>query len=104
MTVSELVVNFGLAVCEERLRQGLSQRELSARCGTHWNYIGAIERGATRPTLPVMARLAQGLGVPLAELVATAEQGYEPYVGPQRQVGTSAAVRLVRRSASKRVG
>lgn len=100
MVDDELVANCGLAVCEEQLRQGLSQRALGARCGIHWNYVGAIERGRTRPTLPVMAKLAQGLGMPVAELMEAAEQGYEPYVGPQRQVGTFVAKRVVLRSAS----
>lgn len=99
MTDDELVLNFGLAVCEERLRQRLSQRALGARCRVHWNYVGAIERGRPRPTLPMMARLARGLGVPLAQLVAAAEHGYEPYVGPQRRAGTGAAERVVRRPA-----
>lgn len=98
MTDEALVLNFGLAVCEERLRQGLSQRALGARCRMHWNYVGAIERGRPRPTLPVMAKLARGLGVPLAQLVTAAEQGYEPYVGPQRRAGTGAVRRVTRQA------
>lgn len=88
-----LVKDFGRAACDERLRQGLTQDALAKRSGLHRNFIGSIERGNHPPSLRTMARLARGLGVPLADLIAVAERGYErPYDGPQRRVGVIGAL------------
>lgn len=56
----------------QRLRalKGWSQEELADRAGLHRTYISGIERGIRNPTATVLERIAVGLGVELAELVA----------------------------------
>jgi transcriptional regulator with XRE-family HTH domain len=55
-----------------RLRRdaGLSQMELSDRCGLHFSEISRLERGGRDARLSTIVKLAQGLGVPPAELLA----------------------------------
>ncbi|MCB9764543.1 MAG: helix-turn-helix transcriptional regulator [Alphaproteobacteria bacterium] len=48
---------------------GLSQAELARRAGMKATEISRYETGATLPTLPTVARLADALQVELAELV-----------------------------------
>ncbi len=52
-----------------RLRHGLSQDDLAARSGLHRTYVGGIERGERNPSLTNITRLADALGVSVAELV-----------------------------------
>lgn len=64
----------GAAVRELRARLGFSQEALGFRGGLHRNYVGAVERGEINPTLRVILKFCDGLGVPLAELVAVYER------------------------------
>lgn len=48
---------------ELRERCGLSKYALARESGSSREYIGKLERGAANPTLPVMARLSQGMGM-----------------------------------------
>jgi transcriptional regulator with XRE-family HTH domain len=49
---------------------GLSQMELSDRCGLHFSEISRLERGRRDAQLSTIVKLAHGLGVPPAELLA----------------------------------
>ena len=53
-----------------RAAKGLSQEELSDRTGLHRTYISGIERGVRNPTITIVARIADGLGVTVEELLA----------------------------------
>ena len=55
-----------------RLREdrGLSKSELARRSGVHRIHLGDIESGEKDPTLTVIAKLADGLGVEAATLFA----------------------------------
>lgn len=64
----------GAAVRELRARRGLSQEWLGFKAELHRNYIGAIERGTINPTFRTLMRLADGLAVPLSELVEIYER------------------------------
>lgn len=59
---------FGRAVREKRVAAGLTQEELADRCGIDRSYMGGVERGERNPTLSVIERISEGLGVTLAEL------------------------------------
>lgn len=72
--------SFGTKV--EKIPQGLGQRararrkllrmtvwEMAERCGIDEQTLGFLERGDQCPTLPTAARLANGLGMTLDELV-----------------------------------
>ena len=59
---------FGNAVRNARTAAGLTQEDLAERSGLDRSYIGGIERGERNPTLSVIEKIADGLGVSLAEL------------------------------------
>ena len=64
---------FGLAVRTRREQLGLSQESLAFRAGLHRNYISDIELGLKSPTLRVIVRLAEALGVTVSTLIRVAE-------------------------------
>jgi transcriptional regulator with XRE-family HTH domain len=53
-----------------RSAAGLSQEELSERCGLHSTEISRLERGAREPRLGTIVRLARGLDMSAADLLA----------------------------------
>ena len=57
----------GLQYARERL--GLSKRQLAIRSGVHPSYIGHLESGRKKPSLDVLERLAEVLGLPLPLLM-----------------------------------
>lgn len=59
---------FGDAVRRARTAAGLTQEELADRAGLDRSYIGGVERGDRNPTLSVIEKIAEGLGITLAEL------------------------------------
>lgn len=59
----------GSRVRDYRRSLGWSQARLSEECGLHFTYISHIELGIRNPTLLIVHRLADALGVPVAELV-----------------------------------
>ena len=65
--------DFGNAVRAARQSAGLSQEELALRAGIHRTYVSSVELGKVRTGLEIASRLANGLGVPLSELIAAAE-------------------------------
>jgi transcriptional regulator with XRE-family HTH domain len=56
-------------------RGDLSVLELSRRSGVARNTIAALERGEGNPTVDTLYALADALGVPLAELLDTPDEG-----------------------------
>jgi transcriptional regulator with XRE-family HTH domain len=61
---------FGVNVRKMRSTRGLSQETLADDAGLHRTYIGAVERGETNISLMNMVKIAKGLQVSLAELIA----------------------------------
>lgn len=70
----------GAALAALRERQGLSLDELSRRAGVSKSMLSQIERAQANPTVAVVWRLAQALGVPLAELLQSAEPAATPAI------------------------
>ncbi len=64
------LIAFGDRLRELRLDADLTQEELALEAGLHWTYIGQIERGERNLTYRNILRLARGLRVSPAELVA----------------------------------
>jgi transcriptional regulator with XRE-family HTH domain len=60
-------------VRERREARALSQEELAAQAGIHRTYVSSIELGKVRLGLDVAKKVADGLGVPLSDLLAEAE-------------------------------
>jgi transcriptional regulator with XRE-family HTH domain len=66
----------GLTVKELRGKKGWSQEELGFETELHRTYISGIERGVRNPTVTVLARLADALGVTPGRLLEkNAKQG-----------------------------
>lgn len=59
---------FGRRIRELRKARGLTQRALAERSGVAEKYLSDIERGQVNVSLALIARLADGLGVPAKEL------------------------------------
>ena len=66
---------FGEAVRKARTEANLTQEELADRSGLDRSYIGGVERGERNPTLCVIEKIAEGLGVTLAELFSYSASG-----------------------------
>lgn len=52
-----------------RQAAGLSQEGLALECGLHRTYVSGVERGVRNPTVTVLEKLAEPLGVPSALLL-----------------------------------
>jgi transcriptional regulator with XRE-family HTH domain len=63
----------GRAVLAVRTENGISQMQLAEATGFMQSWISQVERGRRNPSWNNVARLADGLGVSVAELVARAE-------------------------------
>jgi transcriptional regulator with XRE-family HTH domain len=61
---------FAANLRQARAAAALSQEQLSARCGLHATEISRLERGAREPRLGTIVRLAHGLDVTAADLMA----------------------------------
>ncbi|HVY97639.1 MAG TPA: helix-turn-helix transcriptional regulator [Solirubrobacterales bacterium] len=64
----------GAAVRQLRHSAGLRQEDLAHRAGVHFSTLRRIETGKADPTLSTLRRVADGLGVTLAEVVLLAER------------------------------
>ena len=65
---SNVLVNFGNSVRSRRMALGISQEEFAERVGLHRTYIGMIERAEKNITLENIEKIANGLGLPIADL------------------------------------
>lgn len=65
---------FGDTIRLRRKELGLSQEALSFRAGLHRNYISDIERGLKSPSLRVIVKLADALGLTVSTLMRMAEE------------------------------
>jgi DNA-binding XRE family transcriptional regulator len=57
-------VRLGKALRTVRTAHKLTQEDLAARADLHPTYISDVERGVRNPSWDVVARLAEGIGVP----------------------------------------
>lgn len=56
------------------MEKGLSQEEFAANVGLHRTYISQLERGLKSPSLGVMAKISNELGITLVQLMTELEQ------------------------------
>lgn len=63
------IAGFGRNFREARRAAKLSQQEVERLTGIPQHYISTLERGRENPTLETMARLADAIGKPLADLL-----------------------------------
>jgi transcriptional regulator with XRE-family HTH domain len=65
----------GKAVKAVRTAQGLTQEDLAAKADLHPTYISDVERGARNPSWDVIARIAEGMDIPVAMIAAEYDSG-----------------------------
>ena len=58
-----------------RERLGVSQEELAFRANLHRTYVSGVERGVRNPTVVIVGRLAEALGVEPEHLLAKKVKG-----------------------------
>ena len=68
MEEEPLAVRLWRLIRRLRLEAGMSQEEFAEQCGLHRTYIGFIERGEKTITIETANKLAQALGLTLAQL------------------------------------
>ncbi|MEM6901147.1 MAG: helix-turn-helix transcriptional regulator [Pseudomonadota bacterium] len=67
----QAVVGRNVKRCREL--KGLSQEELAFQSDLHRTYVSGVERGIRNPTVAIVARLANALGVTPANLLELQE-------------------------------
>ncbi len=70
---SEPQLGLGRAIRQLRTDRGLSQEALAHAADIHPTWVSHIESGRNNPAWGTVARIADGLDVPLAELAALAQ-------------------------------
>ena len=69
MADSDVLEKFGSRVRELRTEQGYSQEQFAAECELDRSYVGGIERGERNIALRNIERIADTLGITIAELM-----------------------------------
>ena len=67
--ISNITEKFARKLVSIRRERGLSQEELALMCGVDRTYVGRIERMERTPSLIVLQKFADGLGMSLIELL-----------------------------------
>lgn len=67
---SELQKQFGVRVRQYRLAADLSQEELALRAGLDRSFVGQVERGERNLSLSNIHKIAEGLAIDPALLIA----------------------------------
>ncbi len=70
----EITVAFASVLKKYRAAKGISQEKLAEKADIHPTHVGLIERSLRNPTLKVSKAIADALGLPLAQMIAEAEQ------------------------------
>lgn len=71
---NDLLKDFGNTVRRLRSEKGYSQEAFAQRCGVHRTYMGIIERGEKAVTIVTADKIAEALGMTLADLFMELEQ------------------------------
>ena len=74
MAASAISTAFGQVLRVHREKAQLSQESLAYESGVHRTYVSMIERGIRHPTLDVVFRLAEALGIAPSALVEATER------------------------------
>lgn len=67
-------VAFGQVLRALRRDADLSQEQLALIAGVERNFVSLIERGVNQPTIRVIFKLAQALGVPASKIIVLVEE------------------------------
>jgi transcriptional regulator with XRE-family HTH domain len=69
------LVDLGQRIQEARRDRDLTLQALADRAQVSVSMLSSVERGQKAPTIVVLARIAEGLGVPLTALITAADSG-----------------------------
>lgn len=67
--MTDISKKFGKKVREIRLKKKLSQGGVAKILKVHRSYVSGIERGVRNPSLKVIERIANALGVDIEEII-----------------------------------
>ena len=62
-------VRVGLNLQKARRKRGVSQEELAHEAKIHQTYLSGVELGKRNPSIAVLQRIAEALGLDIADLV-----------------------------------
>ena len=68
---------FGAILREAREARGLSQEALALECDIDRSYVSRMERGLRQPTIAMLIRLSETLGVRASALILKLERARE---------------------------
>jgi transcriptional regulator with XRE-family HTH domain len=74
MPKDEITVAFASVLKKYRAAKGISQEKLAEKADIHPTHVGLIERSLRNPSLKISKAIADALGLPLAQMIAEAEQ------------------------------
>ncbi len=66
---NNIQIIFAKKLQQLRKDKGLSQEDLALLCGIDRTYIGRIERLERKPTIVILDKIANGLGIKLKDLL-----------------------------------
>ena len=66
-------IAFGQVLRALRREAGLSQEQLAFAADIERNYVSLIERGANQPSIRIVFKLAQALGLPASKMITLVE-------------------------------
>jgi transcriptional regulator with XRE-family HTH domain len=72
-----LLKALGQRVRELRAKRGYSQEAFADRCGVHRTFMGTIERGETNLSFQNLVKVANALGITLAQMLSGIEKKAE---------------------------
>lgn len=64
------LLKLGQIIRSRREAKGLTQIELASKSSVDRNYIGMLERGERNPSYLSLQKIANGLGIPVNQLIA----------------------------------
>lgn len=65
---AQINIKIGTKIKLERTKRNISQEKLAAIAELNRNYVGAIERGESSPTIETIAKIADAFGLTISEL------------------------------------
>jgi transcriptional regulator with XRE-family HTH domain len=74
MPKAEITIAFATVLKKHRMTKSISQERLAEMADIHPTHVGLIERSLRNPSLKVSKAIADALGLPLAKMIAEAEQ------------------------------
>jgi transcriptional regulator with XRE-family HTH domain len=74
LEVQPVLKALGQRIRELRSEQGYSQESFADHCGVHRTFMGTIERGESNLSFSNLVKVAEGLGITLAQLLSGLEK------------------------------